>query len=183
MNSRKQPQPWPKYTRSLKTPPVYDGNIVLEVEERIKALCALYRINDDDPSWERQLLITLLHRHVPGFRLKSYKRKSVDNPFICEAVDSVKANEAKKTGHPISTDAAVAMIVEELQPGDPFYGMTHARMMRIYAEREKHFQEANEDAENACRRLRDVMRGQAAIAGSPQSFAALLLAAMRGRYR
>lgn len=178
MSATKGPIPWPNYPeRQL----VLDGNIVGEVDKRIAEICVLYEIDQQDPSWERQLLAALLNRHVPCFGMRREKGKSVDNAFLIENVEGLKDFHEKNTGHRPSTEAVAHEIAQAPADDNEFHGMTPTRIMRIHSGRAKELNALHEDLERDTRRAAEICEGQAALRQAPDSFAALLLAVIKAR--
>ncbi len=85
-STHNEPGPWPVYTGNLKTAMSPADDFTIEVPRRLASLCKLYKIKQADPLWERKLLMTLLHRHINGFRFQAKRKGTVDNIFLIETL-------------------------------------------------------------------------------------------------
>lgn len=137
--------PRPGYTGELGSPLKSGDDYVAAIDRRIALLCEFYDIYQSDKLWERQLLVALLHHHVPGFQLPAPagRPSTVDHHWIIENIDLVKDALEAEDGHRPSTDAAITYILENLEPGSDFDGKSHGTLMRIYSgrsETEKRFE-------------------------------------------
>lgn len=130
-------KPWPRYTHLLKSPLVYDGDIADQIDRRLADACSLYGIDKTSADWDRQLLATLLTRHVPGFRFQARKTTVNDDVFFIETVEAVREQLEAQTGQRPSIDAVVQTIIEAPEEDNPFHGRSHSRLMRVYSDRKK----------------------------------------------
>jgi hypothetical protein len=131
------PRTWPHYTGNLKSALRPSSDFTIEVPKRLSAICELYGVDQADPLWERRLLMVLLHRHVAGFQVKPPRGPTMDNLFIIEIIDGLKAHHENQTGRRPSTDAVVTEMMEVQAINPIIAGLTHSRIMRIYSGRTK----------------------------------------------
>ena len=172
--------PWPRYSKALLN---LDSTIVKEVDSRLSTVCSLYSIDQLDPDWERQLLVTLLNRHVPSFRTPRRKRKPVDVAFLIEVIDGIKDTHEQKDGRRPSTEAVVQEIVDTPKEANPFHGMSRSRITRIYSGRGAELEKLRKDLTEDSGMLTRLYECQIALARAPKSHAALLFAAMTERLK
>jgi hypothetical protein len=169
------------YRHDLKSELPMDGNIVDEVSRRLGQLCRLHGIDEAAEDWERQLLMTILHRHVPGFQFRAKRRKAIDAAFLIETIEGLKSHHESLTGQRPSTDAVVQEIAEADPSENPFAGMSHSRMMRIYSGRTDELKSIELDAQNSVRHLVSMYLAHGTIDAAPTSHAALLVNILRRR--
>lgn len=127
------PAPWPVYTGNLKTAMSPADDFTIEVPRRLASLCKLYKIEQADPLWERKLLMTLLHRHIKGFRFQAKRGNTVDSVFLIDEIDVLKDQYEEKTGIRPSTDAVVTEMLSFKKENPDIADMTRPRLMRIYS--------------------------------------------------
>lgn len=196
---------WPKYIGVLKTPLRPGDDLTVQVPDKLAALCRLHGIDPDGPLWERELLVTLSLRNVPGFGFRSPTRARVDNDWIIASVEFTKdVLEGKdKDGVRPSDDAAVANMIEELdKPGmenenqflrdmlgkrkaklrggdtrdDLAKKALHSRVMRIYSGRKDPKDPTQRRIDEAMKGLGDAYRAARKLSeASSESHAAILI--------
>ena len=127
--------PWPPYTRNLRSPLDLGDDFTTEVPARLAAICTLYDIDQNDPLWERRLMMVLLKRHVRGFGVRSKRLPDLDDGWIIEIIDTIKDHYEAKEGRRPSTEAAVADLVASHGGQAPIAGKGQERLMRIYSGR------------------------------------------------
>lgn len=129
--------PRPRYTGELGSPLKSGDDYVAAIDRRIALLCEFYGIDKSDKLWERHLLVALLHHHVQGFQLHAPagRPSEVDHHWIIENIDLVKDALEAEDGRRPTNDAAIAHILENLEPGSDFDGKSHGTLMRIYSGR------------------------------------------------
>lgn len=176
---------WPPYRGDLKTVLQPHDNLVDEIPKRLSAACKLYGIDQSDPLWERRLLMTMLHRHVPGFQYRATVPERIDNAFVIETIDALKDFHEEREGVRPSTDAVVQEIMDSPRAGNPaFVQMGDSRLMRIYAGRNEFEKDEFERSNQLAGNLDSVRKANRDLEeASADSHARLFLEQYRKRFR
>lgn len=170
-------KPWPRYTHLLKSPLKYDGDISGQIDQRLADACSLYNIDKTSADWDRQLLATLLTRHVPGFRFQTRKTTTNDDVYFIETVETVREQLQAETGQRPSIDAVVQTIIGAPKEDNPFHGRSHSRLMRVYSDRKKIL------GKSTFTSLGPLLAYQEAVRkAGPSSFVSLIKTAILKRY-
>lgn len=103
------PRTWPRYTGDLKKAMSITDDIVEEVPRRLEKICELYGIDQNDPLWERRLLMTVLHRHVEGFEVARMKRGALDEDHFIDIVDQLM-EQSKRNGSPLPSKTIIGRL-------------------------------------------------------------------------
>lgn len=180
-NSTPAKKPWPRYSGRLKTPLKDTDDLTVEIPARLAALRALYQIADDDALWERKLLLTLAHRHVPGFGRRRKRKEQVDDDLFIELVDQVRADHEEATGNRLSADAAITQILADNRSNQWLGTLSHSRAMRIYSGRRQLEQRELRALQQSLANLRKGLAEEEALDKAPVDSAARLFAEMLSR--
>lgn len=178
-NSTKKP--WPRYSGRLKTPLELTADLTVEIPARLAALCALYRIDANDPLWERKLLVTLAHRHVPGLQCTRKRKEQVEDVILVELVDEVRCIHEAATGDRLPAKAAVAQVLFENRSHPWFGNLSQGRAMRIYSGRRELARAEQRAMERTLLALRKIKEAEEALDKAPADSAARLFAEMLSR--
>lgn len=146
---KKVPTTWPKYEGLLGKELALHDSFADEIPKRLALICQLYSIDQRDMFWERQLMMALLLRHVPGFQVQLPAATSYDILLFIDRVDWIKGQHFKKTGKKLNDKIAVYeaanTMVDDEDPEsvNPFAGKNPSTLLRIYTGAKEHIEHLN----------------------------------------
>lgn len=136
---------WARYNGKLNTKLTPHDNLYTEIPERIELLAKFYVIDTSTQHWERELLLVLAHRHVPGFQFRHFKSRKVDNISWIEIVDRKRDEFEMSTGVRPSAAKTIDALASTKEWRDSPDTMTVSRLKRIYSGKTEHERKADRE--------------------------------------